>query len=135
MNDFNYRPKRCDDCGFTKGTRANTNGVTEIKAQLCAEIPEPFFCHFNAKGEDLSAGTKLTLQDGKEFLCQGWVEKCNELEAENYYESQPDFHKQIKMTLVEAIVDVEEKLQKKEITVDEASLYLDQKILELTATW
>lgn len=127
---FNCRTKRCDDCGFTKGTKANSNGVTEIKAQLCAEIPEPFYCHFNAKENEKAGGTELIVPEDKMFLCQGWVETCNELESENYYQTQPEWRRELKSVIVEAICDIEEKLQAKEITQEEAVLYINQKVAD-----
>jgi hypothetical protein len=102
MSDqFKYRKSRCHDCAFTKGTEANTSGVTSIKATLCAEVPEPFYCHFNADGNELA--------DGKEVLCQGWVESCNILASLGHYESQADWQRDHKQKLLEGINQIEEK--------------------------
>lgn len=97
--EFKYRKTRCDDCGFTKGTKANLNGVTEIKANLCAEIPDVFLCHFNAKDDEV--------EEGKEVLCQGWVETCNKLDAQGFYQQQPAWQRELKIEIVEAITEIE----------------------------
>lgn len=113
-DSYRYRTSRCSDCGVTPGTEANKNGVTAIKAQLCAEIPEPFLCHANAIEKD----GQLEIPDGKEVLCRGWVEMCNILNAAGHYERQKPFQREIKMKLVEAISEIEE--QQKDLTEEKA---------------
>ncbi len=98
-----YRKSRCADCGFTKGTAANLSGVTAIKAQICAEIPETFFCHSNA---DTSSG-QIELVEGKEAVCRGYVETCLDLANAGHYERQPDWMKIYKSEIVEIIHDIE----------------------------
>lgn len=58
MNDL-IKLARCGDCAFTPGTEANLFCLTPAKAEMCAMIGEPFWCHV-----------------GKERrLCAGWVER------------------------------------------------------------
>lgn len=35
----------CAGCAFRAGTDANTYSPTKIKARLCLETGEPFYCH------------------------------------------------------------------------------------------
>jgi hypothetical protein len=102
-DEYKFRSKRCDDCGFTEGTVANRSGVTAIKAKLCAETPTPFLCHFNA---DDSSG-QLVVPDGKEVLCQGWVEECNRLEAEGFYQRTPEWKRRLNLAMTDIISEIE----------------------------
>jgi len=99
IDNYRYRKSRCGDCGFTQGTKANLSGLTAIKAALCADIPTPFLCHFNAEGNEVP--------DGKEVLCQGWVEACNELESIGHYEKQPDWLRDHKLAITDIISEIE----------------------------
>lgn len=117
--DFKYRKSRCADCGFTKDTDANKSGVTEIKANLCAEIPEPFYCHFNAKENELPEDAAV--------LCQGWVERCNELDATGFYANQPDWQRELKSTIVETISEIERDAN---LSDDEMLVLMDTRIKE-----
>lgn len=116
---YRYRNGRCGDCGFTKGTAANTNGLTEIKAQLCAEIPEPFLCHFNAKDG--------AVPDGREVLCQGWIEKCNELEAAGHYANQQGWRREIRQQIVEIIDDIEANQE----SIPDKAAYFHERMMEV----
>ena len=119
-DNLQYRRKRCDDCGFTKGTAANKSGLTDIKAMLCSEIPDVFLCHFNAL-DNLVA-------EGKEVVCQGWVEACNKLDAENFYARQSDWQRKLKIEIVEAISDIENR----NLSEDEAIELMNQRIRSIT---
>lgn len=104
-SEFRFRNKRCDDCGFTKGTEANGHGLTAIKARLYAEVAEPFFCHFNATDDT----GQLVIADGKEVLCRGWVDTCNELHKSGHYKAQTPFQREITHKLLDGISQIEEQ--------------------------
>ena len=38
-------PGMCHDCAFRPGTDASTYAPTRLKARLCSELGEPFYCH------------------------------------------------------------------------------------------
>lgn len=57
--EMNEQPKtRCHDCAFSKGTLANSQEQTTVRAMLCVLSHEPFGCHVNGG------------------LCVGYVEAC-----------------------------------------------------------
>jgi len=85
------RVQKCATCAFTPGSQANQS-YTPLKAKLCAEIPEPFLCH-EEKPNDI--------------CCAGWAELTERLQREGYYEKQPEFQREIKMQIVEALAETE----------------------------
>lgn len=118
INDEKYacRKSRCSDCGYTQGTAANLSGLTALKAKLSAELPLPFLCHFNMVDNEVP--------EGKEVLCQGWIEACNQLDAEGHYQNQTDFQRRVANEFVDIICEIERRINSKEIqSEDEAIAY------------
>lgn len=76
---------RCEGCAFRAGTDANKCDATRLKAQLCAEIPEEFYCHM------------------REGLCAGWALLVNRLNQEGYHAAQPEWKRHLKRTMVECL--------------------------------
>lgn len=77
---------RCEDCAFRAGSNANKSLSTQLKAQLCAEIPEEFYCHLREK-----------------TLCAGWALLANRLNHEGYHAAQPEWKRHLKRVLLDAL--------------------------------
>lgn len=101
------------------------NGMTAIKARICAEIPEPFLCHANAKDGEIP--------EGKEVLCQGWVETCNELAAAGHYKNQSEWQQKFKIVMSDVISDLEVKLEAKEVMGKDAVAWFHRRMQEYMA--
>lgn len=89
---------QCAGCAFAKGSPANQNWMTMMKAQLCLMAGEPFLCHSNldAKGEPIY---------GPPLLCRGFADAI-QARLDHGIE-EPEWRRQLASRLSDAIVEIE----------------------------
>jgi hypothetical protein len=74
---------RCDDCAFTAGTAASSHEPTRLKALLCVQGLEHFYCHVNKD------------EDGGRALCGGWLEAVHAVSARGGYRPEDQWRRDV----------------------------------------
>lgn len=97
-------PQRCSTCAFTSGTPANRSEITLLKAKLCVQACESFYCHENIHPDG-------TLPPGEERLCTGFVDAMTMLNAKGFYDRQPEYQRRVWYALLRVIDEVETRAQ------------------------
>jgi hypothetical protein len=102
----------CDGCAFNSNTTANKSDLTRLKAQLCVESRDPFYCHeaierITNQGFTQDEAFDIARQDGELHLCAGYVESVKMLTDAGFYDRQPEWQKDLKRTLADVIVSAE----------------------------
>ena len=92
-------PPRCATCAFTTGTQANSQDSTRIKADLCVNSGEPFFCHepdrCDAEGP---------------VACVGWVRAVIKKAESGWYQKLPPWKKELNERMAELITAHEDAI-------------------------
>lgn len=92
----------CPGCAFRPGTDAY-EGLTRIKATLCVQTGEPFYCHANLLA---TGGTDLEPIPGEPMsLCRGFVDALVARLACG--EEEPEWRRRIYTALTDAMVEIE----------------------------
>lgn len=70
---------RCEDCAFSAGTRASSDELTRLKARLCVDTGEPFYCHEDViemvkNGTPYSDTLRICSPNEPSTHCAGWQE-------------------------------------------------------------
>jgi hypothetical protein len=121
-------PERCKTCAFREGTAANRSEITMLKAKLCIEICEPFFCHDNVDfvtsgGVAINPLNKnlidiLTKEPQGRYevrpgetmhLCMGWVDAVSKLNDKGHYANQPEWKKLFTLRLLDIVQRAEDR--------------------------
>lgn len=107
------RFERCETCAFRPGTEANGSVLTRLKARLCAEAGEPFYCHepiedLTREGMIFSAAY-VTLQEAGELqLCGGYVRLVDSLQRAGFYERDEEWRRRTRRGLLSLIERAEQ---------------------------
>lgn len=100
---------RCEGCAFNPQTDANRSDVTRLKARLCVEALEPFFCHEQVQ-EAVNNGLPYSqaIEQVEMPLCSGWCEAVATRNDSGFYESQEEWRRAVLRGCLEYIVQVED---------------------------
>ena len=125
MKTLETMPDKCATCAFRLGTEASRQPLTVLKARLCAQIGEPFYCHDNAvfitpagKTIDMSNRNRVDFiekvprgeyqpRPGEQWKnCAGWAELVQVLNEKNLGFKQ-DWQIELSARLLEVIEKAE----------------------------
>jgi hypothetical protein len=91
MNDQKFpltHNAQCDDCAFRPGTEASSYSPTQLKAWLCLETGELFYCH------------KFESDEGAPVLCKGFAEAAAKRTQEGCQRPQSNEEMQVAKALI-----------------------------------
>ncbi len=94
--EFLVMPERCEDCAYRAGTRANLCERTQLKARLCLEAKDPFYCH-----ED----------PNRIALCRGWSDALAARHEKGTDANEPQWRRDLKGRLADFIQDYEDAIK------------------------
>lgn len=83
---------KCSTCAFRSGTYPNQDGITLIKAKLCADTATPFLCH----------------EAERDAMCAGFADFLTRYIETSEYKNQPEWRHEVKLKMLEMIDLAEE---------------------------